>query len=155
MIMGSKHTCPVCKKKAETFWAPRQKKFMCAACQRLYNPPYMTLIEFCQGSFNKLWNMEIGDYEEFPDSAEIEICGWFTRSRQETLYSYVPKVTAVVYHMEYFGDAACGRCVDYPYFESKDKCLAMACKKFAKPFKPPADIQYPPQRSRYIQWTNL
>lgn len=155
MMMGSEHTCSSCKKDAATFWAPRQKVFMCAACQRLYNPPYMTLIKFSHGTFNNLWNLEIGDYETFSETSEIEICGWFVRSKQETLFSLVPKTTAIVYHMEYHGDEACGRCVSYKYFESGDECLAMACKKFAKPFRPAKDITYPPQKSRYVKWMGL
>ena len=128
---------------------------MCAACQRLYNPPYMTLIRFDQGSYHRLWNLEVGDYEMFSEVEGIELCGWFVRSEQETLFSLVPKVIATVYHMEYLGDAACGRCVDYRYFESNDKCLAEACAKVAKPFKPMEDIQYPPERSRYSTWMKI
>jgi len=155
MIMGPTDTCPKCGEKVPTFWAPRQKVFMCAACQRLYNPPYMTLLRFDQGSYNKLWNLEVGDYEMFSEVEGIELCGWLVRSEQETLYSLVPKVTAFVYHMEYFGDVTCGRCVNYLYFESDNRCLAEACAKVAKPFKPMKDIQYPPERSRYAKWMNI
>jgi hypothetical protein len=156
MMMGPEHKCQACNKEnIETFWAVRQELFMCALCQRLHNPPHMTLIKFPNGTFSKLWNLEIGGYEDFSEVSEIEICGWFMRSRQESLFSFVPKFIATVYHMEYFGEAACGRCVNYPYFESGDHCLAMACKRFARPFRDPEDIQYPPVRSRYTTWLGI
>jgi len=155
MIMGPTNTCPKCEKEAATFWAPKQKVFMCAACQRLYNPPYMTLIRFNQGSYNRLWNLEVGAYEMFSEIEGIEWCGWFVRSEQETLYKLMPRVVATVYHMEFFGDVGCGRCVNYPYFEPDDKCMAEACKKVAKPFKPTKDIEYPPERSRYTTWMKI
>ena len=149
--MGPEHICSVCEKKAETFWAPQQKSFICAACQRLYNPPYMTLMKFSQG-LNRLWTLEVGEYEEFEEIEEIENCGWFIRSEHETALA---RVTALVCHMEYFGEAACGRCVDYPYFESKNYCLPAICKNLAKTFRPAEEIQYPPERSRYTKWMKI
>jgi hypothetical protein len=115
----------------------------------------MTLIKFTHGNRRQLWNLEVGDYEEITSPSELELCDWFIRSRQETLFSYMPKMGAYIYHMEYFGEAACGRCVGYKFFESDDKCLAMACEKCAKPHRLKKDIHYPPERSRYATWTNL
>ena len=155
MIMGSKHICSACGKHTETFYSHRQKSFMCAACQRLYNPPYMTLMQFDQGSIHRLWNLEVGCYEEFKDVAEIENCGWFVRSKQETMLSRVPRIYAFIYHMEYFGDIKCGRCVEYPYFDSDDHCLPTICKNSAQPFRCTKDIQYPPERSRYTKWMKI
>lgn len=148
--------CVVCKQeKDDTYWAPHRKEYICASCMRMYNPPYMTLIKFKQANYNKLWNLEVGLYEDFEKAEEIELCGWIIRSRQETIYKHMPKVFAIVYHMEFFGDVACGRCVDYPYFESTDNCLSAACKKAAKPFKPKEQIEYPLERSRYATWLKL
>lgn len=146
--------CPICKRKnVETFWCTRKQRCMCALCMRMYNPPYMTLMEFTTGNYRRLWNLEVGIYEEFSNPEEIKWCGWMVRSRQETVYK--PEVRAIVYHMEYFGDAVCGRCVNYQYFEPGDKCLAAACEKAAGTPKLKAEIQYPPERSRYVKWTNL
>jgi len=122
---------------------------------REHNPPFMTLINFDQGSFKRLWNLEVGDYEDFNKIEDIEWCGWMIRSKQDTLYSLVPKVTATVYHMEFFGEFKCGRCVEYKYFTSRDKCLAAGCKKMAKPHRAAKDMQMPPIQSRYKKWTGV
>ena len=152
MIMGPENTCPKCGVEAPVFWAQRQHIYMCVSCQRLYNPPYMTLVRFNQGSIRKLWNLEIGEYEDFDKVEDINLCDWMVRSHQVTPYSIVPRVTVNVYHLEYFGDLRCGRCINYPFFESDQTCLSRACQKMAKPFKSPKDIQYPPERSKYVQW---
>ena len=156
MIMGPENKCQICEKKnTETFWAEQQQKFICAECMRLYNPPYMTLLRFEQGSFHRLWNLEVGEYEDFGKIGAITICDWMIRSRQETLYRLVPRTRVTVYHLEYFGEVPCGRCVDYPYFEPGEPCLSQACKTMAKPFKPSKDIQYPQERSKYTKWMKI
>jgi len=156
MIMGPEDICPVCKwVNTPTFWVPKQEKYMCAECMRLYNPPYMTLIKFLQGSYHALWNLEVGVYENFKKVEDIEGCGWFIRSKQETLYRRMPRVYAMVYHLEYFGHIKCGRCVDYPYFSSDDVCLPTLCEKVALPHKKRSEIQYPPERSRYTKWMKM
>jgi len=157
--MTEYYTCKICNQKAtETYWLDRKRMYICAPCMRLYNPPFMTLIKFNQGSYHKLWNLEIGQYEEIDKVEELEWCGWTVRSTQETLYSLVPRVISFVYHMEFFGEHSCGRCVNYQYFDLDDPakdCLSHACKKLAVPFKPTKDIQYPPERSRYTKWMKL
>jgi len=156
MIMGPEDMCPVCKwVNMPTFWAPKQEKYMCAKCIRLHNPPYMTLMKFLQGSYKALWNLEVGVYEDFGELEEIEECGWFVRSTQEMAYKIEPKVHAVVYHLEYFGSAACGRCIGYPFFEATTECLPAACEKAASPHKKRSEIQYPPRRSRYTKWMKI
>ncbi len=153
MIMGSESKCPMCGwNNVLTLWALKQKKYMCLACMRLYNPPYMTLVKFLQGSYHMLWNLEIGAYEKFEKVEEIERCGWFVRSRQETTYG---QTYAIVYHLEYFGHARCGRCVDYPFFNSDTKCLPKICEEVAVPHKKQSEIQYPPERSKYSKWMKI
>jgi hypothetical protein len=126
-------------------------KFLCLKCMRLFNPPTMTLIKFNSGSYKKLWNLEIGEYELFDKVEDIAICDWFIRSIQTVHYEHT---IATVYHLEYFGDAICGRCVDYKYFDKGAKCLSVACEKMAKPWKHESEIQYPPERSRYSKWAS-
>jgi len=153
MIMGPNYKCSSCGKANDPLvWSDRKEDHLCIECVRLYHPPRMTLIKFNQGSYNRLWNLEIGVYEEFSDVEDIDCCDWFVRSKQETLYSIVPKVQATIYHMEYFGEAVCGRCVDYPFFEDSETCISQACEKAAKPHRPESEIQYPKERSKYIQW---
>ena len=148
-------TCLSCNKEAETFWSERRKRYLCSPCMRVYDPPYMTLMKFNLGNYNRLWNLEVGQYEEFSNVEEIEWCGWIVRSRQETVYKLVPKVVAIVYHMEFFGNIVCGRCVGYPCFEVAGACMSVACEKLAKPHRPKAQIEHPPEGSRYVKWTNL
>jgi hypothetical protein len=102
-----------------------------------------------------LWNLEIGAYEKFDKLEDIIECGWFLRSTQETIYRREPKVRANVYHLEYFGEYTCGRCVDYPYFDGGVKCLPDVCKKLAVPRKKRSEIQYPPERSMYSKWMRI
>jgi hypothetical protein len=154
MIMGPANTCPMCNKEKPTFWAGRQQVYMCAECQRIYNPPFMTLVRFSQGNYKRLWNIEVGAYEDFDKVSAIELCDWNVRSTQETIYSLVPRVKAWVYHLEYNGEIKCGRCVDYPYFGSEQACLSQACQKLAMPWRAMKDRQYPHERSRYVKWTN-
>ena len=158
MMLHNKYRCKMCGQECPgIFWLERKRMYMCASCMRIHNPPHMTLIKFTQGSCKSLWNMEVGMYETFNDIEEIEWCGWVMRSKQETLYNHMPRVTATIYHMEFFGEEhSCGRCVDYNFFkESNTNCLGAACKKLAKPFRPPAEIQYPPERSRYKTWMKI
>lgn len=144
------NTCLICgKNKVAIFHAG----MVCSTCMRLHNPPRMTLIRFEQGNYRRLWNVEIGVYEEIKDINDLtEFCGWICRSKQETLYRVDPKVEATVYHLEYFGKVKCGRCVDYPYFESDDHCLSSACEKVAFPFKEKSLQQGSSEESRYIKW---
>lgn len=94
-------------------------------------------------------------YEQFKAIEDIEWCGWMVRSKQDTLYSLTPKTRVLVYHMEYFGDYDCGRCVDYQFF-NKDmaKCTSVACKPMSVPWREKKDIQWPPEKSRYVTWSN-
>jgi len=156
MIMGARNECPMCGwRNLPTFWAQRQKVFMCSSCMRLHNPPYMTLMKFLQGSYKMLWNLEVGNYENFGSVEDITDCGWFVRSTQTTIYRHEPRVYAKVYHLEYFGSVECGRCVDYKYFDSDTKCLPEVCEKLAVPHKKRIEIQYPPERSRYSKWMKI
>jgi len=146
--------CAMCKEDTEeTYWSYKYKVFMCSICMRQYNPPYMTLMKFLQGSYNMIWNLECGSYESFNKVEEITDCGWFIRSTQETIYKQNPKVCANVYHLEYFGSVACGRCEDYPYFDG-GACLPSICEKMTTR-KKQSEIQYPPERSRYSKWMKL
>ena len=153
MIMGPPHICPKCSEKKPVFWAERQLDYMCAACQRMYNPPWMTLVKFSQGDRERLWNIEVGEYEDFDKTSAIELCDWNVRSTQEVIISLVPRVKVCVYHLEYNGEIKCGRCVDYPYFESDQECLSQACQNLAKPWRKLEDRKYPHERSRYVKWT--
>lgn len=99
-----------------------------------------------------LWNLEVGAYEKFGKVEEIKECGWFVRSRQETTYG---QTYAIVYHLEYFGRVKCGRCVDYPFFDSDTECLPKICEKVAVPHKKQSEIQYPPERSKYSKWMKI
>lgn len=133
-------------------WSSRKNDWLCISCMREYHPPWMTLILF-DGSIHKLWNLEVGTYEAFSDVEEIEWCGWNVRSKQETIYRLVPRVKAVVYHMEYHGKAVCGRCVDYKFFDDGATCLAAACEVAAHPHRDESKIQAPPTKSRFAEWT--
>jgi hypothetical protein len=153
MIMGPGKRCPVCDcDNVPTFWINKQKKYMCNKCIRAHNPPYMTLMKFLQGSYRMLWNLEVGAYEKFQQVEDIVECGWFIRSKQRTSYG---QTYAIVYHLEYFGKAKCGRCVNYPYFEGGRDCLPDICKELAVPHKKQSEIQYPPERSRYSKWMRI
>jgi hypothetical protein len=151
LAIVTKETCPKCGDLATLYCRTAMDTPMCRDCLREWHPPFMTLIKFQQGSYNKLWNLEIGDYEEFDKVDHISICDWVVKSRQETNYSH--NTRAIVYHMEYNGDVACGRCYGFPFPKDWQECLSQACSKFARPHKPEKQIQYPPERSRYVKWT--
>lgn len=146
--------CPKCDGYGNLYWDKKRKEYLCPDCHRLYTPPYMTLVDL-QGNNKKLWNLEVGMYEQFKAIEDIEWCGWMVRSKQDTLYSLTPKTRVLVYHMEYFGDYDCGRCVDYQFF-NKDmaKCTSVACKPMSVPWREKKDIQWPPEKSRYVTWSN-
>jgi hypothetical protein len=114
----------------------------------------MTLVDFTDGGHRMLWNIEVGDYETFGDIEDIEWCGWIVRSKQKTLYRHVPRVVSVVYHLEFHGTVACGRCVDYKFFDSDaTPCMSVGCEKLAKPWRDKKDMQFPPERSKYSLWS--
>lgn len=132
------------------------KGYFCPDCMRSNNPPYMTLINFQQGNYKKLWNLEIGMYESFDSIKDLEWCGWLLRSQQETLYRIMPRVMAMVYHLEYHGTVHCGRCVDYKYFTDElTYCMSNACQRVAKPHRSPKEIDYPPQESYWSRYKGL
>jgi hypothetical protein len=149
-----KYKCPTCGVPDQLIYNGGRNG-MCKSCVRKHYPPWMTLIYFNSGSFKRLWNLEIGDYEQFSNIEDIEWCGWMMRSKQDTLYSLMPRVTATVYHMEFFGDFPCGRCIDYPYFNKEKTCMAHACQHMCKPLKDVKDMQLPPVESRYVKWTGV
>lgn len=152
MIIITKETCPRCGTRDTMLYYPHTVPDpVCGSCLLKWYPPFMTLIKFQQGSFDKLWNLEIGDYEEFDTISDLSICDWLVKSRQETTYSKHTK--AIIYHMEYRGDVACGRCYGFPFPKDWQECLSQACSRFARPHKPENQIQYPPERSRYVKWT--
>lgn len=144
--------CPTCKKEAGLYsWSSIKEDYVCSECMRRYQPPYMTLVRFHQGSYQKLWNLETGVYENFDKPEELEWCGWEVKSKQDSIYSVLPKVNVTVFHLEFHGDFACGRCVEYRHFDKNvSRCLAAACKKQAIPFR--KDISFPPEQSRYKRW---
>jgi hypothetical protein len=146
------NSCPACKKEAKRYTFSNFKgEYVCPSCMRAYQPPYMTLVRFHQGSYQNLWNLETGIYENIDKPEELEWCGWEIRSKQDSVYSVSPKVNVTVYHLEFFGTAACGRCVEYDHFaEDATPCLAAACKNQAVPFR--KDISFPPEISRYKRW---
>jgi len=129
------------------------KAYLCEKCMRLFHPPRMTLIKFSQGNYKRLWNIEVGAYEAFYDVKDLEWCEWFVRSTQTALYRVVPEIYATIYHLEFHGNMACGRCVGYPYFDkTAQPCMSKACEKVALPRKPESERQYPPERSRFETW---
>ena len=114
--------------------------------------PSITLLMFKQSTFKKLWNIEVGVYEEFNNIEDIEWCGWVMCSKQDTVYRLEPnKVDATVYHLEYNGEATCGRC---PGFNGglAESCMALACQPACKPHRPIDQQQGPPIESRYKKW---
>jgi len=153
MISISGEKCPSCGKETILYSAKMAHKARCLSCQRKWHPPWMTLVKFSQGSVKQLWNLEIGQYETFDRVEDLSLCDWSVKCRQDTLYSRVPKIRATVYHLNYYGDIPCGRCYKYPYFEPGQECLSQACQPFAKARRHECEIQYPPERSKYIQWT--
>ena len=148
-----KQDCPKCGEYATLYCSDSAHTPVCANCLREWYPPFMTLIKFDQGSYQKLWNLEVGDYEDFDKVSDLELCDWIVKSRMELLYRKEPRVKAVVYHMEFHGDVACGRCIHFPFPKDWSECLSQACSKLAKPHRPEHEIQYPPERSKFVQWT--
>ena len=135
------------------FLDKKRKRYMCGSCMREYNPPSMTLIKFIPSNWNRLWNLEIGEYESINDPKDLADCGWLIRSKQRTLFRPEIEIWAEVYHMELFGDVKCGRCVDYQYFDAGPACLAVACEKMAKSKMAESEIKNRPELSRYVRWT--
>jgi len=152
-----KSICPKCGRKRVVRKHPGSNGVMCTQCLRQYYPPNMTLLRFEQGSVKRLWNVDIGLYEDLNDVEDLSWCGWFLRSKQETIYRKSPIVKATVYFMEYYGDFACGRCLDYPYFPTKDPdpCKAIICSNVCKPKLSKDKIQTAPAQSRYRKWLKI
>lgn len=146
--------CQYCGKRAgQLIFCNINKAFLCKDCMRLFHPPRMTLIKFKQGNYKKLWNIEVGTYEGFYDVSDIEWCDWFIRSKCEVIYKRVPRIEATIYHLEFHGEVACGRCIDYPYFDKQSQyCMSEACQAAALTRKPESEREYPPERSRFEKW---
>lgn len=141
----------MCGKRVENLWWNKAgTKEMCSPCMCQHYPPTMTLWKFT----NKLWNVDVGAYEQIENPEDLDWCGWFLRSEQETIYRREPLVKVIVYFMEYLGDYVCARCADYPYFSSGDStvCKAVACKDMCKT-KPNTDKG--PVQSRYRKWLGV
>jgi hypothetical protein len=155
-VIREEEKCSCCSVRERSFWDNKRERWFCLKCMREFNPPTMTLVSFRPSSYHKLWNVELGIYEIFASLEDIEWCGWITRSRQETVFRADPRVDATVYHLEYHGPAACGRCVGYEYFGPEmSECLSVACEKSAQPKLEPHLINWPPVKSRYATWRGL
>lgn len=155
MIASPKTKCSCCGSDNEPIYTLFRSKIhdLCCGCMRKYNPPSMTLVKFRQANYDRLWNLEVGVYEKFSNVEDLEWCGWFIRSRQQTVYRRVPKLEAVVFTLEYFGTVKCCRCVDYEYFDDlMDVCVCASCKDTARPKLPESKIEWPPQQSRLQTW---
>ena len=150
------YRCSNCDAFSMVYWHSKSKKYMCKPCIRKVDPPFMTLVSINRKGCDVLWNVEIGAWEEFKDIEDIGWCGWMPRSIQKIQYNTVPRLITTVYHMEFYGEANCSRCVDYPYFEPwANDCVASCCKNFSVPKKPIEDREYPVERSRYVKWLKM
>lgn len=143
--------CELCGLKTGKRFLTKNNKPVCFKCMRLYDPPRMTLVTM--GSSSHIWNPDANKYEDVESIHSLEQCGWFVRSSQEILYKVLPRVTAVVYRMEFheYGPGVkCLRYPDYPFFEDGiQECGVDKCRKFCKSKEPPK-FEFPMRRSRFI-----
>lgn len=154
IIISGLGECERCGISAGKRFLTRTKKSVCIKCMRIYDPPRMTLGVVNESSH--MWNFEANKYEDVADIEWLEQCGWFTRSRQEILYKLLPRVRAIIYHMEFSRSEhrrpsmKCLRCLDYPFFEDgMNECGVEACRKFCNSKEPPK-FKFPTRRSRFI-----
>lgn len=151
MIILENHKCDMCKCVAKQCFKMPGNIF-CAECLLRHHPPTMTLATFDNNN-RIIYNIEVGRYESVNSIETFEDCGWFIRSKQESLYRLMPRVTVNVYHLEYYGTYKCCRCKDHPAFASFGSiiCQAAACVSFQEK-KKPEDRNYPQERSKFYEY---
>lgn len=140
--MDNSEACKGCGSNTRTLHSAVDKKDYCECCFKSKWPPTLLLMKFTAGN---MFNIETGVYESIEEPEDLMLCGWEVKMIQE-----LPTGNALVY-MEYFGDAACGRCEDYKIPLKGCYCLSQACSNH-KEKKAPQDRVYPQWPSFYLNW---
>ena len=142
--------CDICGKQKDMLIVTTYGKLVCDSCMLTYDPPKMTLMTYTLN--DRVWNLEVGKHEEVDSIIVFELCHWFVRSKQETMYKICPRTKVTVHNMEYYGDIRCCRCLDYPYWP---KGWSLCSPEICSPYmikRDPEDIIWPREgRSKYYE----
>jgi hypothetical protein len=142
-----KELCKVCDD-GGTLYTGGNGNSYCKICFDKTYPPYITIMLF-PNSVPPLYNIEVGKYEQVKDINMFTMCGWEIRMVK------VLSTGVEVYHLEYFGEYSCPRCLN-SRSEMNSKagniyCTASICRDFVDK-KQPHERAYPNEKSLYLTW---
>jgi hypothetical protein len=143
-----KELCAACNDGDGILYTGGNGSSYCGTCFDKIYPPFITIMLF-PNSNPALYNIEVGKYEKFNDINIFTICGW--EIRMVSLLS-----TGVeMYHLEYFGEYNCPRCLDnrgqMENNSGNKYCVAATCRDFIDK-KQSHERTYPNQKSFYLTW---